>query len=129
MPSPIRSEFPAGLRYAELTRLTLDSSRQETGTRVRADGFDLGDVFIVLAGSQALIEEAPALAEERDAWIRELRVALIDDGVLVQRGDVYVFQRDCAFSAPARATSAILARSASGHQEWEDEGGTKLKDL
>ena len=129
MPSPIRSEFPEGLRYVGLTRLTLDSSRQGTGTRVHAEGFDLGDVFLVLTGSQALIEEAPALVEERDAWIRELREALIEDGVLEQEGEVYVFQRDCAFSAPARATSAILARSASGHQEWEDESGIKLRDL
>ena len=129
MPSPIRSQFPKGLRYVGLTRLTLDSSRQSTGTRVEAVGFDLGDVFIVLAKSQALIEEAPALVEERDTWIRELREALIEDGVLKQKGNVYEFQRDCAFSAPARATSAILARSASGHQEWEDENHIKLKDL
>jgi len=124
----IRSAFPDDPLMVELPRWFLASSRQSSGTEVRAEGFVLGDAFLVLRGSQALIEEADGFAREQDKPYRDLRDRLVRDGHLVQRGDVYVFERDYVFSSPSAATTVILARAASGNQEWRDQRGVRLVD-
>ena len=122
----IRSEFPSDPLAIELRRWYLDSSRQSTRTRVHAEGFVLGDAFLVLRGSEALVEEADGFRRDREGPYRDLRDQLVSDGHLVRDGDVYVFLRDYVFSSPSAAATVILARAASGPQEWEDHNRVKL---
>ena len=130
MPSPIRSEFPTdrGPLADELTRWFLNSSRRSTGALVHAEGFLLDDAFLVLRGSQALVEEADGFARKEDKPYRDLRDRLVSERHLVRDGDVYVFIRDYLFNSPSAATTVILARAASGPEEWRDQRGVKLAD-
>ena len=113
-----------------LQRLEIGSMRQGTDVLVTAAGFHLDPEFLVLSGSQAFVEPAPAFDRPEDRGARELREALVEDGTLVQFGAArYVFQRDYVFHSPSLAASVILARAASGPEEWRDESGTKLVDL
>ena len=131
MPSLIRSQFPSDRDPLadELPRWFLNSSRRSTGTLVHAEGFPLDRAFLVLRGSQALVEEADGFARDQDKPYRDLRDRLVSEGHLVRDGNVYVFIRDYLFNSPSAAMTVILARAASGNQEWRDQHGVKLAGL
>ena len=122
---------PSGELGYPLVRLRITSTRQGTDVSVRATGFHLGSEFLVLRDSEAFIKEAPAFERPEDRGARDLRESLIEDGTLVLRDSpyLYVFQRDYVFHSASLAASVILARAASGPEEWRDASGTKLVDL
>ena len=120
---------PSGELGYPLERLVLGSMRQGTDVIAEAAGFYLDPEFLVLRGSTAFVETAPAFGRPEDQGARELRDSLIADGVLVQHGPRYVFQSDYVFHSPSLAASVILARAASGPEEWRDSKWTKLVDL
>ena len=120
---------PSGELGYPLVRFQISSARQGTDVVVNAAGFYLEPEFLVLSGSQAFVEPAPAFERPEDRGARELREALIADGTLVQIDSVYLFLRDYLFHSPSLAASVILARAASGPEEWRDGYGTKLVDL
>ena len=120
---------PSGELGYPLRRLYLSSGRQGTHVVVNAEGFHLNPEFLVLSGSQAFVEAAPAFERPEDRGARELRDALVADGTLVQHGPIYVFQQDYVFHSPSLAASVILARAASGPEEWRARDWTKLVDL
>ena len=112
----------------ELRRWYLKARRQGTGTEVHAEGFALGDGFLVLRGSQAFVQEASGFSRPRDKLYRDLRARLVEAGHLVRDGEVYRFARDYAFVSSSAAATVILARAASGPEEWRDRRGVKLAD-
>lgn len=122
---------PSGELGYPLVRLRITSTRQGTDVSVRAAGFHLGPEFLVLRDSEAFVEEAPAFERPEDRGARELRDSLIEDGTLVLRDSLYlyVFQRDYVFHSASLAASVILARAASGPEEWRDVNANKLVDL
>ncbi len=120
---------PSGDLGYPLERLFIRSVRQGSDTIVMAQGFHLNEEFLVLSGSEAFVETAPAFGRPEDRGARELRDALVADGTLVPKGDVYAFQVDYLFHSASLAASVILARAASGPEEWRDIDRTKLVDL
>ena len=120
---------PSGELGYPLERLEIDSTRQGTEVSVRAVGFLLEPEFLVLRGSEAFVEVAPAFDRPEDRGARELRASLIEDGTLVRHGPRYVFESDYVFHSPSLAASVILARAASGPEEWRAQDLTKLVDL
>ena len=120
---------PSGELGYPLVRLHLESTRQGTDVSVRAAGFHLEPEFLVLSGSEAFLEPAPAFGRPEDQGARELRASLIEDGTLVRQGPRYVFESDYVFHSASLAASVILARAASGPEEWRDGTWTKLVDL
>lgn len=120
---------PSGDLGYPLVRLQLHSGRQGTDVIVMAEGFYLEPEFLVLSGSQAFVEPAPAFERPEDRGARELREALVADGTLVRHGPIYVFQQHYVFHSPSLAASVILARAASGPEEWRTQDWTKLVDL
>ena len=120
---------PSGELGYPLERLQIDSTRQGTEVSVRAAGFYLEPEFLVLRGSEAFVEPAPAFERPEDRGARELREALIQNETLVRRGPRYVFASDYLFHSASLAASVILARAASGPEEWRAEDWTKLVDL
>ena len=121
---------PSGELGYPLEQLEIVSARQGTDVSVTAVGFYLEPEFLVLSGSQALAQTAPAFDRPEDRGARELRDSLIEDGTLVLSGTGrYVFQCDYVFHSPSLAASVILGRAASGPEEWRDRNGTKLVDL
>ncbi|EOT1170345.1 DUF3780 and DUF4357 domain-containing protein [Enterobacter sp. E12] len=81
--------------------------------------------FLVKKGSTANIAQAKSL---RPA-IRELRQKLLDEGVLVNQGDVYSFVHEYQFKSPSAAACVIAGNPRSGMDAWRDLQGRSLKEL
>jgi hypothetical protein len=71
--------------------------------------------FVVLANSTARKLESPSFPRGYKAF----RDGLLADGkLIVDQDGLYKFAADIAFPSPTAAAAAVLARSASGPQEW-----------
>ena len=112
-----------------LDRWLIRSGRQGSDAVVVARGFHLDREFLVLRGSEAFVETAPALDAnlDREKAVREARAELVEHGTWRQEGDVYVFERDVVFNSPSLAASVILGRSADGLIEWQDVNRISMK--
>jgi hypothetical protein len=92
---------------------------------IEARGIDSAEGFVVRAGSQAAKVETPSI----HAYLRELRQSLLDQGVLVDAGEVYRLTQDYTFNSPSTAAGVLLGRSANGRVEWRDANGRTLKEI
>ena len=124
MTQAIEVDAPSASLAAEATRLVLDAER-ESGAWVRAQGFLVGDAFLVLRESTAFADEEPGSGQQLGDAERDLRIQLMRDGGLARDGDICVFLRDYLFSSPAAAASTILGRPANGWREWRDRRGNR----
>lgn len=57
------------------------------------------------------------------------RQKLIDEGVLVSKGEYYEFSEDYIFSSPSTAAVIVMGRNANGLIEWKNKDGKTLKDI
>jgi hypothetical protein len=92
---------------------------------IKAQGMETRDGFVVRAGSGAVRDEVPSC----HSYIRELRAALMANGVLAPDGAVFRFAQDYVFASPSTAAGVVQGRSANGRVDWKTKDGTKLKDL
>lgn len=94
---------------------------------VRASGYVVPNGLLVLKGSQAVTKERPSV----DKWPgpRLMRQKLLDEGVLVDRGDCLEFTEDSEFSSPSAAAAIIHGGHANGLTAWKSRDGRTLKDL
>lgn len=92
---------------------------------IKAEGVETPDGFIVRAGSGAVKNEVPSC----HAYLKELRNALIANGVLKQAGDAYEFTQDYIFPSPSTASGVVQGRASNGRQDWKSKDGTTLKDM
>lgn len=104
--------------------------KQETFFIKAARGADgLGepssDGFVVFKGSKA----AATIVNSMALSFVTLRQKLIDDGVLVDKGDYYEFTEDYIFSSPSTAAVMVMGRNANGLTEWKQKNGKTLKEF
>lgn len=92
---------------------------------VKASGSEMRDGFVVRAKSQAVAAEVPSC----HTYLRELRAALLANGVLRAEGDHFVFTQDYAFASPSTAAGVVQGRSANGRVDWKTQAGVSLKDV
>ena len=83
--------------------------------------------FVVFRDSTAMVEERKS-AEQYHSFVLKLRNRLVEEGVLVQKGPVYVFTKDHEFNSPSPAASAIAGGGTNGLQSWKYSDGTSIKD-
>jgi len=95
------------------------------GRGAKAEGAETPDGFVVIAASTAADDEVASC----HGYIRELRAALLANGVLKAEGGKYVFTQDYVFTSPSTAAGVVLGRSANGREEWRTKDGTTLKTL
>lgn len=97
--------------------------------KAKAGGHPVGDMskpeFVVGKGSTANI----AVAKSLRPAIRELRKKLLDEGVLVEDGEVYSFTCEYTFKSPSLAACVIAGNPRSGMDAWRDLKGRSLKEL
>ena len=98
------------------------------GKGAHATGYETSQGFVVRAGSQAVVEAVPSMAQHVRGMF-DLRQELISNGVLTQQGGLYQFTQDYTFSAPSTAAAVILGRSANGRVEWKAVDGRTLKEI
>jgi hypothetical protein len=56
-------------------------------------------------------------------------VKLVESGVMQEKGDKVVFQKDHLFSSPSTAGVAILGRSVNGWVTWKAKDGRTLDEV
>ena len=92
----------------------------------RATGRQSENGFLVLKGSEAVLEERPSTKKYPHPAI--LRAQLLNEGVLQPGNGKLVFARDYEFSSPSAAASVIHGGHANGLTAWKDSTGISLKD-
>ncbi len=92
---------------------------------VKAEGMETHDGFVVRAGSGAVKTEVPSC----HAYLKELRAALVANGVLKSAGEGFVFAQDYVFASPSTAAGVVQGRAANGRVDWKTKDGRTLKDL
>ncbi|WP_342617478.1 DUF4357 domain-containing protein [Rhodoferax sp. GW822-FHT02A01] len=98
------------------------------GKGVQATGYEASQGFVVRAGSQAVAEAVPSMAQHVRGMF-DVRQELIGNGVLAMQGGLYLFTQDYSFSSPSTAAAVVLGRSANGRVEWKAADGRTLKEL
>jgi Domain of unknown function (DUF4357) len=93
----------------------------------KARGYRIADGFLVLAGSEAVLAERPS--SEKWPWTRNLRQKLRDDGLLKEKGDRLVFEKDVQFASPSAAAAVVHGGHANGLTAWKDGNGKTLKEI
>jgi hypothetical protein len=92
-----------------------------------ASGYLTPNGMVVLAASEAVLEERGSAKKWPSVMVQ--RNTLIEEGGLLQKGDVYVFVKDTEFSSPSSAAAVIHGGSANGLTAWVDSSGKSIKDL
>lgn len=98
------------------------------GKGVQATGYEASQGFVVRAGSQAVVDAAPSMAQHVRGMY-DLRQELISNGVLSLQGGLFQFTQDYSFSSPSTAAAVVLGRSANGRVEWTAADGRTLKEI
>lgn len=88
-------------------------------------GREVGDGFVVFAGSRARKQEVPSTPQ----GTQQLRAELLASGVLQEDGEHLVFAQDYRFGSPSAASSVLVAGPSNGRQSWKDSQGRSLKTL
>jgi hypothetical protein len=88
-------------------------------------GEPTSDGFVVFKGSKA----AATIVNSMTSNFIIYRQKLIDEGVLVDRGDFFEFTDDYIFSSPSTAAVMVMGRNANGLTEWKSKDGKTLKDF
>ena len=104
--------------------------KQETFSIKSARGADgqgepSSDGFVVLKGSKA----ASTIVNSMTPSFITLRNRLIDEGVLVDKGEYYEFPEDYIFNSPSMAAVMVMGRNANGLTEWKQKDGKTLKEF
>jgi len=94
---------------------------------VKARGHRIPNGFLVLKGSQAVLQERPS--SEKYPWARNMRQELKKDGVLVEQNDHLLFTRDAEFSSPSAAAAVVHGGHANGLIVWKNDKGKTLKEI
>jgi hypothetical protein len=88
-------------------------------------GEPTSDGFVVFKGSKAAGSTVTSMTSN---FVRS-RQKLIDEGVLINKGEYLEFPEDYIFSSPSTAASIVLGRNANGLTEWKQNGGRTLKEF
>lgn len=94
---------------------------------VKATGRQTESGFLVLQGSEAVLEARPST--QRFPYAATLRTQLLDDGVLTKATDRLTFTKDHEFSSPSAAAAVVHGGSANGLLAWKDAKARTLKEL
>ena len=91
----------------------------------KATGRQTDNGFVVLKGSEAVLEERPST--QKYQYAANLRASLRSDGVVEEKNDRLVFLADHEFSSPSAAAAVIHGGQANGLTAWKDSKGISLK--
>jgi hypothetical protein len=92
---------------------------------LRATGRQTENGFVVLKGSEAVLEERPST--QKYQYAANLRITLKADGVVEEKKDRLVFLADHEFSSPSAAAAVVHGGQANGLTAWKNGKGLSLK--
>lgn len=111
--------------FSPASAATTGPALRLTSKGITADGRETPEGFVVRAGSAAVLTEVPSC----HAYLRELRAALIANGVMKASGDGFVFTQNYVFASPSTAAGVVLGRSSNGRIEWKSSDGRTLREI
>ncbi|MDH6343549.1 hypothetical protein M2480_003219 [Parabacteroides sp. PFB2-12] len=88
-------------------------------------GEPTSDGFVVLKGSKAAASTVNSITSN----FINLRQRLVNEEVLINKGDYFEFSDDYIFSSPSTAAAIIMGRNANGLTEWKNKEGKTLKEF
>lgn len=94
---------------------------------LKATGIQSTTGFVVLKGSQAVLEERPAA--HKYPWLINLRKKLIDNKTLMPLNGILIFSVDTEFPSSSTAAAVIHGGTANGLVTWKNKDGQTLKDI
>lgn len=92
---------------------------------VKATGYEDPKGFVVLKGSQLVKDEVPSI----HSYMTTLRKDLLEQGVILANGSVYLFNQDYMFNSASTAAGVIQGRSANGRKDWKNKQGRTLREI
>lgn len=92
---------------------------------IKSTGRQTDNGFVVLKGSQAVLEERPSTQKYK--YAANLRSALREEGVLITKPTCLEFEADYEFSSPSAAAAVVHGGQANGLTSWKDSKGVSLK--
>jgi hypothetical protein len=95
--------------------------------KVKATGRPSESGFLVVKGSEAVLQERPSV--KKYPYPSTVRSQLLSEGVLTEQGDRLVFAKDYEFTSPSAAASVIHGGHANGLISWKNSRGLTLKEL
>ncbi|MEO5947631.1 MAG: GIY-YIG nuclease family protein [Chitinophagaceae bacterium] len=90
-----------------------------------AQGEPTSDGFVVFRNSKA----AGTIVNSMTPSFVTLRQKLINQNILVGKGEYFEFSDDYIFSSPSTAAVMVMGRNANGLTEWKQNDGKTLKDF
>lgn len=90
-----------------------------------AKAYETESGFMVVAGSQVTSETVPS-APDRTL---KIRASLVQQGIIDNRNNPWVFTCDHEFKTPSAAADVICGRNENGREAWKTQDGTTLKQL
>jgi predicted GIY-YIG superfamily endonuclease len=97
------------------------------GPDAQASGQLVDDGFVVFKGSKG--RKAAVASSQRWRWLGTLRQPLIEQGILKEDGNHYVFTEDFLFGSPSAASVVVLARTSNGWRDWRTKDGKTLNEI
>jgi hypothetical protein len=94
---------------------------------LKATGHLTPNGIVVLAGSQAVLNERPS--SQKYPWAFNMRQKLKEEGALAVKTDHLLFTQDVEFSSPSAAAAVIHGGHANGLISWKNKDGRTLKEL
>lgn len=94
---------------------------------VKARGHLSPNGFVILSGSQAVLNERPST--QKYPWALNMRLKLKEEGSLAIASDSLVFTRDVEFTSPSAAAAVVHGGHANGLTAWKDSEGRTLKQI
>lgn len=88
-------------------------------------GEPTSDGFVVFKNSKAAASIVNSMTPNFIAY----RQKLINEGVIVNKGEYFEFTDDYIFSSPSTAAVMIMGRNANGLTEWKNKDGRTLKEF
>jgi len=79
--------------------------------------------FVVLKGSIGRKKNVPSIESKSTELFR---VKLFDSGVMREKGNTVIFEKDHLFRSPSMAATALMGRTANGWIEWKTKDGKTL---
>ena len=94
---------------------------------LKATGHLTPNGIVVLAGSQAVLNERPS--SQKYPWPLNMRQKLKEEGSLVVKNDHLLFTKDVEFASPSAGAAVIHGGHANGLTAWKNREGKTLKEL
>ena len=95
------------------------------GKDANAHGELTDDGFLVYKGSTANKQTSKTVGD----WVKNMRLSMIEDKLLIDKNGVLEFQEDFIFKSPSAASAVILGRSSNGWTDWKNKEGKTLDEV